>query len=416
MPKSLLIALKDLTLAFRDVGGLLLMLLAPFALTVGIGLVTGRFSGDSSTGLSQIPVVLVNNDDGDLGRVLVETFASADLADLLEPKTVTDEAAARAAIDADEAAAAVIVPAGFSTAIFEAVADAPSIELVLNPERPVSAGVVQSIVESLLSRIEVGRVSGQVAVEQLLQTGRITPDQAEAIGREFGEQQAGTAGSAITIRRVDVSGRAAEAFDVLTIIAPGFALMFLMFTVTNAGRTIIQERLNGTLPRLLAAPIGAGEVLGGKLLGIFLIGVAQVAILILANGALFGVDWGEPVAVIALVLASAAGAAGWGALLAALAQSPAQISGLGSALMLIFGILGGIFGILGGSLGNQIALPDMLLPVAWLTPNYWGIQGFAALGTGASLAEIAPDLGALLAMAAALFGVAIVAFRRRGLV
>ncbi|HRE29618.1 MAG TPA: hypothetical protein PK954_23450, partial [Anaerolineales bacterium] len=70
MPKSLLIALKDLTLAFRDVGGLLLMLLAPFALTVGIGLVTGRFSGDSSTGLSQIPVVLVNNDDGDLGRVL----------------------------------------------------------------------------------------------------------------------------------------------------------------------------------------------------------------------------------------------------------------------------------------------------------------------------------------------------------
>ncbi|HRE48986.1 MAG TPA: ABC transporter permease, partial [Aggregatilineales bacterium] len=341
--------------------------------------------------------------------VLVETFASADLADLLEPKTVTDEAAARAAIDADEAAAAVIVPAGFSTAIFEAVADAPSIELVLNPERPVSAGVVQSIVESLLSRIEVGRVSGQVAVEQLLQTGRITPDQAEAIGREFGEQQAGTAGSAITIRRVDVSGRAAEAFDVLTIIAPGFALMFLMFTVTNAGRTIIQERLNGTLPRLLAAPIGAGEVLGGKLLGIFLIGVAQVAILILANGALFGVDWGEPVAVIALVLASAAGAAGWGALLAALAQSPAQISGLGSALMLIFGILG-------GSLGNQIALPDMLLPVAWLTPNYWGIQGFAALGTGASLAEIAPDLGALLAMAAALFGVAIVAFRRRGLV
>lgn len=409
MPKSLLIALKDLTLAFRDVGGLLLMLLAPFALTVGIGLVTGRFSGDSSTGLSQIPVVLVNNDDGDLGRVLVETFASADLADLLEPKTVTDEAAARAAIDADEAAAAVIVPAGFSTAIFEAVADAPSIELVLNPERPVSAGVVQSIVESLLSRIEVGRVSGQVAVEQLLQTGRITPDQAEAIGREFGEQQAGTAGSAITIRRVDVSGRAAEAFDVLTIIAPGFALMFLMFTVTNAGRTIIQERLNGTLPRLLAAPIGAGEVLGGKLLGIFLIGVAQVAILILANGALFGVDWGEPMAVIALVLASAAGAAGWGALLAALAQSPAQISGLGSALMLIFGILG-------GSLGNQIALPDMLLPVAWLTPNYWGIQGFAALGTGASLAEIAPDLGALLAMAAALFGVAIVAFRRRGLV
>ena len=102
---------------------------------------------------------------------------------------------------------------------------------------------------------------------------------------------------------------------------------------------------------------------------------------------------------------------GWVAALARvpIPQSPAQIGGIGSALMLIFGILG-------GSLGNQITLPAWLMPAAWITPNYWGIQGFAALGTGAGLGEIAPQLGALLAMAVALFGVAIVTFRRRGLV
>ncbi len=409
MFKSLLIAWKDLTLAFRDIGGLLLMLLAPFALTIGIGLVTGRFSGDTNTGLSDIPVVLVNHDDGAIGQAIVDVFTSSDLAALLEPKTLTDSAAARAAIDADEAAAAVIVPAGFSEAVFTAAAAAPQIELVLNPERPVSAGVIQAIVESLLSHVEVGRVSGQVAVEALLKTGRIMPDQAAQIGQSFGEEQATAADDAITLRNVDASGRAAKAFDVLTVIAPGFALMFLMFTVTNAGRTIVQERLAGTLPRLLVAPVGAGQVLGGKLLGIFLIGVAQVAILIGANGLIFGVNWGDPLAVALLVLASAAGAAGWGALLAALAQSPAQIGGLGSALMLIFGILG-------GSLGNSFTLPGWLMPAAWITPNYWGIQGFAALGTGAGLAEIGPNLAVLLAMAVALFGVAIVTFRRRGLV
>ncbi len=409
MSKSLLIAWKDLTLAFRDIGGLLLMLLAPFALTIGIGLVTGRFSGDANTGLSDIPVVIVNQDEGAIGETIVAIFTSSDLAALLDPTTLADAGAARAAIDADEAAAAVIVPAGFSEAVFTAAEAAPQIEVVLNPERPVSAGVVQAIVEDVLSRVEVGRVGGQVAIEQLLQTGRITPDQAGAIGEAFGEQQASTAGGTITVRRVDVSGRAAEAFDVLTVIAPGFALMFLMFTVTNAGRTIVQERLAGTLPRLLVAPIGAGQVLGGKLVGIFLIGVAQVAILIVANGLLFSVNWGDPLAVALLVLASAAGAAGWGALLAALAQSPAQIGGLGSALMLIFGILGGSF-------GNVLTLPAWLMPAAWITPNYWGIQGFAALGTGAGLAEIAPHLGALLAMAVALFGFAIVTFRRRGLV
>ncbi len=409
MPKSLLIALKDVTLAFRDIGGLLLMLAAPFALTVGIGLVTGRFTGTANAGVSDIPVVIVNHDDGTLGQAVVDVYTADSLATLLEPQELNDEAEARRLVDEDKAAAAVIVPAGFSEAVLNASDDAPTIQLITNPERPLSSGVIKAILDEVLSRVEVGRVGGQVAVEQLLRTGRITPDQVQQIGEAFGSQQAAVAGNAVTVNRVDVSGRAAQAFDVLTVIAPGFALMFLMFTVTNAGRTIVQERLAGTLPRLLTAPVRESEVLGGKLFGIFLIGVAQVAILIVGTGLMFGVNWGDPLGVILIVLASSAGAAGWGALLAALAQSPAQVGGVGSALMLIFGILG-------GSLGNSFTLPAWLQPVAWITPNYWGIQGFASLGTGAVLGDIAPHLTALSLMAVALFGVAIVVFRRRGLV
>ncbi len=409
MPKSLLIALKDVTLAFRDIGGLLLMLAAPFALTVGIGLVTGRFTGTTSVGVSDIPVVIVNEDDGALGQAVVDVYTADTLSSLLEPQVLDDSTEARHLVDEDQAAAAVIVPAGFSDAVFNSSADSPTIELVINPERPLSSGVIKAILDDVLSRIEVGRVGGQVAVEQLLETGRITPDQASQIGEAFGSQQAATAGDAVTVKRVDVSGRAAQPFDVLTVIAPGFALMFLMFTVTNAGRTIVQERLAGTLPRLLTAPVRASEVLGGKLFGIFLIGVAQVAILIAGTGLMFGVNWGDPLGVVLIVLASSAGAAGWGALLAALAQSPAQVGGVGSALMLIFGILG-------GSLGNSFTLPDWLRPIAWITPNYWGIQGFASLGTGAVLGEIAPHLAALTLMAVVMFGIAIVTFNRRGLV
>ena len=51
MRKFFLIAIKDLKLAFRDRAALIFMLLAPFALTLGMGAVTGRFSGGSSTGL-----------------------------------------------------------------------------------------------------------------------------------------------------------------------------------------------------------------------------------------------------------------------------------------------------------------------------------------------------------------------------
>jgi len=47
MKKLFLIGLKDLKLTFRDRAALVFMLLAPFLLTIGMGFVTGRFSGSS---------------------------------------------------------------------------------------------------------------------------------------------------------------------------------------------------------------------------------------------------------------------------------------------------------------------------------------------------------------------------------
>jgi hypothetical protein len=56
---------------FRDRAALTFMLLAPFLLTIGMGFVTGRFSGGSS-GLSDIPVIIVNLDNEQLGNALAD--------------------------------------------------------------------------------------------------------------------------------------------------------------------------------------------------------------------------------------------------------------------------------------------------------------------------------------------------------
>ena len=113
MKKLFLIGLKDLKLMFRDRAALTFMLLAPFLLTIGMGFVTGRFSGNSS-GLSDIPVVIVNLDNEQLGNALADLFNSEDLADLMEPTASSDPEAARRLIDEDQASAAVIIPKGFT--------------------------------------------------------------------------------------------------------------------------------------------------------------------------------------------------------------------------------------------------------------------------------------------------------------
>jgi hypothetical protein len=76
-------------------------------------------------------------------------------------------------------------------------------------------------------------------------------------------------------------------------------------------------------PRLLVSPTSTFQVRSGKVLGIYLAGVAQMLILILASMLLFQLNWGDLLGV--LVLAAVAGAAGWGMLITALARTPGQV-------------------------------------------------------------------------------------------
>ena len=400
MKKIFLLGWKDLVLAFRDRAGLILMLLAPFALTLGLGFVTGGFTQSNSTGLSSVPVALVNLDEGELGKGLVDLFSSKELAGLVEPESYPDPAAARQLVDEDAIAAAVIIPAGFSASVIpDASGDvsAPiSIELYTSPSRPNSAGIVQSIVTRYLNRVEMGRIGGLVTVGQLVASGRIQPQQAAEAGAEIGKKQAENEETFTSIRLKGEEGEAAPQFNILAYMAPGMALMFLMFTVSNGGRTLLVEKTQGTLPRLLVAPVTSSQVLLGKMFGIFLTGTAQVLILILASTIIFRLEWGNPLAVLLLVLAAVTGAVGWGMLLTALVKTPGQASSIGSAVMLTFGILGGSF-------FDITMMPRWMQAASRITPNSWGIDGFTVLAAGGGVAAVLPDIGGLMVICSEVF-------------
>ncbi len=124
MRKVLLIGWKDVRLAFRDRAALILMLAAPFALTLGLGFVTGRFSGSGSSAVSDIPVVVVNEDQGQLGHELVALLHSPHLAKLVAPQVMQDATLARRQVDQDKATTAIVIPAGFTASILPSAGDA----------------------------------------------------------------------------------------------------------------------------------------------------------------------------------------------------------------------------------------------------------------------------------------------------
>ncbi len=422
MKKLINVALKDLTVAFRDPAALIWMLATPFLLTLAMAFAFGRLTGGASqsSGLSHIPVVIVNHDTGQFSQFIVQAFESKDLSELLDPSRAGDDAVARKLVDDDKAAAAVIIPAGFSESILPAgLASGGAaaglnrqqavIEVYGNQARPISAGVIRSLVAQMIDRLGAGQAGAQVAIAQLLANGLVSPQELQTLGQDIGAHvgQAVAAQALIGVKAQTIESQASTGgFDWLGYMAPSMAIMFLMFTATNGARTILSERQWGTLPRMLASPSTPVQILGGKVFGIFLVGAAQLFILILASSLAFGVKWGSPIAVVALTLALVAAATGWGILLAAYAKSPGQVGSIGSMLALVFAGLAGNF-------VPRQNYPQWLQTAGYITPNAWGLDGFTKLTSGGTLSDVALPIIALSVMAAVLFVIAALAFRRQ---
>lgn len=416
MQTVLTIGWKDLRVLFSDRAALILMLAAPLLLAAGLGLVSGAlFGGDNNgmAGLGDIPLVIHNGDAGELGDALTAVFSSPDLQGVFAVETAVAPAAARQAVREDAAAAALIIPPGFSASLLPDPATgrpgpAAPLQIVTNPGRPISAGVVQAVAGSALNDLETGVIGLRVALAQQIAAGQLDPAQAAEAGQTLGRNRALAQGEPLLRVNSHSPGAAPAEPNLLAVLAPGMAVFFLMFTVTQGAGSLLAERDAGTLGRMLSNPVTARQILGGKVSGIFFSGTAQMSILILATALLFGVRWGDPAAVALLILTVVAAASGWGLLLAAAVSTTQQVGSIGTAMMLIFGILG----------GSLVPVPDSgpLALIGKLTPNAWAADGFQTLALGGGTADLLPNYLALLLMAAILFTVAAALFRRRPLI
>jgi ABC-2 type transport system permease protein len=413
MFKLLAIGLKDLKVAFRDRVGWI-MLAGPFVLTLAMAFVTGAFSVSAGEhAIQATSVVVVNEDEGELGRAMLSWLRDESMGSVIKVTTLFSAPQARADVDEGKYVAALILPTDFSQSMLETkeLAESSLVELYVYPGQPIRVSIVRSLIERFLARVDAGVVSSKVAVGGLIGAGLIQPQEANDVGREIGEALV-TAGSN-AMAGITVQNQRVEVEDVaiqpLAILAPSMAMLFLMYTVSGiGGRSILAEREEGTLPRMLATPTEGAWILGGKVLGVVLVGVAQLAIVIGVTSLLFQLHWGDTLGVALMIVAAVFGAAGWGILLAAFARTAEQVSTMGTAMMLFFGLLGGSF--FGGD-----SFDGILGTIGKITPNAWAQEGFTILAGAGTLADVRGSIVGLVVMGSILFGVAVVVFRRRGL-
>jgi ABC-2 type transport system permease protein len=410
MKKLFNIAWKDIQITLSDPPALILTIVTPFVLTL---VMIFAFGGSDDSGISGIPVAIVNLDESELGLKMVEVFQSEDLASLVAPTLVEDAEVARAGVDSDEYAAAVIIPTDFGEGLnpskltISSEQEQAVIEIYGNPTRPTSVSVIRTIVDEFINQASAMVLGIQVSIGQMLKARILDPTDPTAL-MEIGEF---SAKQNETNRFIKLQGSMAEGsvdteFDWFSYIAPSMALLFLMFTITNGGRSILAEREGGTLLRMLTTPSNASQVLGGKVFGIYLNGVVQLAVLFVASLVMLQINWGPANVVIPTILFVVAAATGWGMLIAAFAKTPAQANIMGTAITLVFAIGSGSF-------FPRELLPQWLQTISFISPNAWGIEAFNSIRLGATTVELLPLWGGMLAMFVVLFVVSTFTFRRQ---
>ncbi len=158
----------------------------------------------------------------------------------------------------------------------------------------------------------------------------------------------------------------------LNFFAPNIAVVFLFIGSGLGMRSLLMERAAGTLARVAAAPVRPTQIVLGKLLAIFLTGLATIFVIWAATTYAFGADWGDPLGVLLLAVAATAAMCGIGVFLTSLAKTEQQAFGIT--------LLVGLFlALVGGNLLPSGSLPDAFQVLALGTPNGWALVGFGRL-------------------------------------
>jgi ABC-2 type transport system permease protein len=319
--------------------------------------------------VENLPLAVANGDDGAAGRALLQRFDASGGFDLIQ--TGFSPAAAVRHLESGEAAAVLVIPAGFSAAL--------------------AAGRVPAL------QVLVDGSDSNTAANALQNARGIIDDFA-------GERGGVPAAAALPLTRVWYNPQIETArFIVLSMIA----LAGMMVGIIHPAASVVREKEQGTIEQLLVTPLTTLQLFAAKVIPTLLMGLLSVfPSLLIAS--LFEVPLrGSLVLFLALTALFLLSAVALGVLIAAYSRTLQQ-----ALLLAFFGLFPIMF--LSGSLTPVDAMPPFLQALSLLSPlrHYMEITTGIFL-KGAGWAQLKDEALALAVLGAPLFGLALVVFRRR---
>lgn len=373
--KALVIATINLRRTFRVRTNFFLIFVFPLLLILILGETFG--------GASEPRVGLVYGGSGPLGQALVRALEGTPAMQIV---SVGDAGSLQSQVERGSLNAGIVVPSDYDAVIRGG--HNVVISYVARPDQ-----FAQQLAETI--RGVVARQSAVLGAAQFA----VTEQSASTFDAGFaGATQASRLTPAVAVTQT-IAGTSAFSQNVGQF-AQGAWTQLLLFVFFNAliggSVALIETRRLGLSRRMLATPTTAGAIIWGEVLGRLLVGIIQAAVIIFGSAVVFGVRWGQPAGVAAVVVLFTLVSAGAAVFLGSLLRNAQQAAGV--SLILGLGLAA-----VGGSMVPLEVFPPTMQKIAHITPHAWANDAFAQLvANGASITGILPELGVLTGFAAVL--------------
>ncbi len=422
------LALKDLRLLLRDKPGLFFALFFPILYAVFFGVV---FSGGGGGDGAGIAVLVVDEDQTESSRSFVDGLLALDG---MEARRA-DRETATARVRKGDATAYVVLPQGFGAASRRMLfGSRATLTIGVDPSRRAEAAMLHGLLTkqafapmrdpgALRAQVKAALVasaaSGQdglamrpflVALEQFLGNVVATTEANKTAGAE-GSRAAETDGDAfgfqpLRIEQESVVRARRGPRNPFAITFPQGIVWGIMGCAAAFGISLVVERSQGTLARLLVSPLSQARILAGKGLACFLAVVSVSGVLLLVAVVGFSVrpdSWG----LLALgIAANGIGFVGIMMLLSVVGKTEQSAGGIGWAVLMVMAMLG-------GGMIPLFAMPSWLRGVSSISPVKWAILSLeGALWRDFTLAEMLMPCAVMVAIGAVSFTAGTMIFRR----
>ncbi|PZR18274.1 MAG: ABC transporter permease [Flavobacterium psychrophilum] len=418
MHKLLISIYKEMLLLKRDMGGLVILFIMPLCLVITITLI--QDSTFKTTTESKIPILLVDNDKGEVSQMVQKNLAGNDSFSVITKsngKTI-DEAFAKEKVFDGDYQLAIVIPEGLSSGLKTKVEENVAKIMEGLTETDSVSPVKQEKVTPKEVRLyfdPASQTAFKTAVKSTVDK-MISQIETRSIYNAFSEQLGEESTAAFKQENYISFKEIVPMFDNKEQVpnstqhnVPAWTLFAMFFIVVPLSINIVKEKNQGTQVRLRTNPVSYATIIGGKTVTYLIICMLQF-FLMLATGMFVFPKIGLPVLELngtflmmsIVAFFSGLAAIGFGILLGTIAKTQEQSAPFGATSVVILAAVGGVW-------VPVFAMPEIMQYVAKASPMNWGLEAFYdVLLRNNSIAEIWPLLLALFLFFMGMIGLSII--------